>query len=231
MRPSEIQTWFGQELDRIKKSVFSPPETMERLFISTMSTASCVPPQFKHKDSVFALAEEHLTYSRDLARFKPGDVVYTTSFWVIPRTPHRILPKGTELTIRTVTSGCAYCATNDGETLYVPLDAITHRKPTERKEEDMGTGNTHEVHLYAVNSFDFKPRKIVKSYSKRTKTDSTIVFWNDGTKTIVKRAKDEPDNTYSAFTAALAIKLFGSNSALKKFIEKHTEEQSVKGKE
>lgn len=54
---------------------------------------------------------------------------------------------------------------------------------------------------------------------------ATIVFWGDGTKTVVKRSPDEPDNAYAAFTAALGIKLFGSNSKLKRVIDRHTEEQ------
>lgn len=48
----------------------------------------------------------------------------------------------------------------------------------------------------------------------------TVVFWGDGTKTVVKRAEDEPDNDYAAFTAALAIKVYGSNSRLKRIISK-----------
>lgn len=52
---------------------------------------------------------------------------------------------------------------------------------------------------------------------------ATIVFWGDGTKTVVKRAPDEPDNEYAAFTAALAIKIFGNNSKLKKIVKTFTE--------
>ena len=47
---------------------------------------------------------------------------------------------------------------------------------------------------------------------------ATIVFWGDGTKTVVKRAEDEPDSVYAAFTAALAIKCYGSNSAVKRIV-------------
>lgn len=54
---------------------------------------------------------------------------------------------------------------------------------------------------------------------------ATIVFWGDGTKTVVKRAPDEPDNEYTAFTAALAIRIFGSNSKLKKIVKTFTEDQ------
>lgn len=65
----------------------------------------------------------------------------------------------------------------------------------------------------------FTPMRILRN------GPATIVFWPDGTKTVVKRAPDEPDNEYVAFTAALAIKIFGSNSALKRIIAEKTEEQ------
>lgn len=58
--------------------------------------------------------------------------------------------------------------------------------------------------------------------------DRTIVFWTDGTKTIVKRSNDERDSDYAAFTAALAIKIFGSNSAVKRLIERNTVVQPPK---
>lgn len=46
----------------------------------------------------------------------------------------------------------------------------------------------------------------------------TTVLWADGTKTIVKRGEDEPDDEYSAFTAALARKIYGTNSAVKRIV-------------
>lgn len=49
---------------------------------------------------------------------------------------------------------------------------------------------------------------------------ATIVFWNDGTKTVVKLADDDEDDLYNAFCAAFAKKMFGSNSAIKKQIER-----------
>ena len=73
----------------------------------------------------------------------------------------------------------------------------------------------------------FKPEKLVKIIRSGNRT---IVFWNDGTKTIVKRSEDEEDNIYVAFTAALAIKQFGSNSHLKKIIQERTVEQKKKEK-
>lgn len=59
---------------------------------------------------------------------------------------------------------------------------------------------------------DLEPKKIIKS------GDRTIVFWKDDTKTIVRRSDDTSDDLYSAFTAALAIKIYGSNSQVKKIL-------------
>lgn len=63
----------------------------------------------------------------------------------------------------------------------------------------------------------FMPEKIIKS------ADRTIVFWKDGTKTIVKRSDDAEDDIYSAFTAALAEKTYGSNSQVKKILRTKVE--------
>lgn len=68
-----------------------------------------------------------------------------------------------------------------------------------------------------------KVKRILKS------GDRMIVFWADDTKTVVKRAKDETDSDYAAFTAALGIKLYGSNSALKRIV-KSAETQKPKKK-
>ena len=71
---------------------------------------------------------------------------------------------------------------------------------------------------------NYFPKKIIKS------GPCTIVFWNDGTKTMVRRATGEADDDYSAFTAALAIKIFGSNSAVKRTVKNKLVEQIKKTK-
>lgn len=48
---------------------------------------------------------------------------------------------------------------------------------------------------------------------------ATIVFWEDGTKTVVKRAEGDPDNKYNAFCSALAIKIYGNNSRVNKHVK------------
>lgn len=90
--------------------------------------------------------------------------------------------------------------------------------------KDLWEGLTFTV-MPVLSSVNFyTPKRILKLGNR------TIVFWMDGTKTIVKRAEDEQDNDYAAFTAALGIKCFGSNSALKRIVER-TETQKVKQKE
>jgi hypothetical protein len=66
------------------------------------------------------------------------------------------------------------------------------------------------------------PDRIVKSGK------ATIVFWEDGTKTVVKRSDDEPDNEYNAYLAALGKRIYGSNSALKRLIRDYTVVQKPK---
>lgn len=58
-----------------------------------------------------------------------------------------------------------------------------------------------------------------------------IVFWSDDTKTIVKRSDDTDDDIYGAFTAALAIKVYGSNSQVNRIIDrKHEHIDKINGK-
>lgn len=73
------------------------------------------------------------------------------------------------------------------------------------------------------NASPYSPLRIVKNGV------ATIVFWQDGTKTVVKRGSDEPESDYAAFTAALGIKCFGSNSALKRIVSR-TETQKPRSR-
>lgn len=67
------------------------------------------------------------------------------------------------------------------------------------------------------------PERILQSGNR------TIIFWNDGTKTIVKLADDEVDNPYNAFCSALAKKIYGSTSAVHKLVENNYQYQVPKG--
>lgn len=52
---------------------------------------------------------------------------------------------------------------------------------------------------------------------------ATIVFWKDGTKTVVKCADMEEYNRYNAFCAALAKKIFGTNSKINRIVKSGVE--------
>lgn len=49
---------------------------------------------------------------------------------------------------------------------------------------------------------------------------ATVVFWKDGTKTVVKCQEGTPYDEYTAFCAALAKKMYGNNSKLQREIKK-----------
>ena len=62
---------------------------------------------------------------------------------------------------------------------------------------------------------EFTPKHIIHN----RKTDETIVIWKDGTRTTVKPMMGVPHSPYSAFTAALAKKVYGSNTKVNKIVE------------
>lgn len=51
---------------------------------------------------------------------------------------------------------------------------------------------------------------------------ATIVFWMDGTKTVVKCSKRDRFDKYLGFAAAVMKKMFGSSNRADKFIERMT---------
>lgn len=57
------------------------------------------------------------------------------------------------------------------------------------------------------------------------KAGVTVVLWDDGTKTIVKCSEADTYDVYAAYCAAFAKKCYGTNSQLKKTIEKFTVHQ------
>lgn len=64
-----------------------------------------------------------------------------------------------------------------------------------------------------INSSFYTPRKIIFN------DPVSVVFWQDGTKTIVRRTKGEKFNKYTAFTAALAKKIFGNNTRVNAIVK------------
>lgn len=69
--------------------------------------------------------------------------------------------------------------------------------------------------LYGVAS-DYKPKKVIYDEAAGV----TVVLWMDGTKTIVRAAEGEEHDAYLGYCIALAKKMHGTNSALKRDLEK-----------
>lgn len=102
-----------------------------------------------------------------------------------------------------------------------PFGLAPHSIRVDRSYGNEAVFNIVCVSCKPTENNTYTPKRIIKNNS------AMIVFWADGTKTIVKRASDELDSDYAAFTAALGIKCFGSNSALKRIVAR-TETQKPK---
>ena len=71
------------------------------------------------------------------------------------------------------------------------------------------------------------PSRIIRN----RRTGGLIVIWLDGVKTEVKPMPGTADSTYNAFTAALAKRVYGSNSAVNRLVATVIEaEKHVKNK-
>lgn len=85
--------------------------------------------------------------------------------------------------------------------------------------------NSWQKLLRATNSTPTPtPTKIIRS------GPVTVIFWEDKTKTLVRRAEGAEDDPYLAFCAGLAKKIYGNNSKVKKLIEEKTIETKEKEK-
>lgn len=77
------------------------------------------------------------------------------------------------------------------------------------------------------HKFAPRPKKIIYNESKGV----TVVLWEDGTKTVVKCSENNQRDLYNAYCAAFAKKCYGTNSALKREIDKLTVYHGDKNKE
>ena len=62
----------------------------------------------------------------------------------------------------------------------------------------------------------YKPKKVIYDETAGV----TVVLWMDGTKTIVRAAEGEGHDAYLGYCIALAKKMHGTNSALKRDLDK-----------
>jgi len=69
---------------------------------------------------------------------------------------------------------------------------------------------------YGVRNAYPKPKKVYYDEAAGV----TVVLWMDGTKTIVRAAEGDAHDVYLGYCTALAKKIHGTNSALKRDLEK-----------
>lgn len=130
-----------------------------------------------------------------------------------------------------ITGTASVCATpfpNGG--IYVRTESDF--RDLERKlKEEQKRAESLEIEITQIK-IKYTQKKSAPTAKRIFKNgDYMTILWEDGTKTIVKRAEDEADNDYAAFTAALGIKLYGSNSALKRVVRSAEVQKPKKKKE
>ncbi len=117
---------------------------------------------------------------------------------------------------------CSY--TCNDKSMTIESDEVTLRA-------NVGTQAIYAL-TWDVMKGSIKDLLTPKNIFHNRKTMETIVLWKDGTKTVVKPMEGTPDSEmsyYSAFTAALAKKIYGSNTQVNKIVSQTTE--PVKRKE
>ena len=98
-------------------------------------------------------------------------------------------------------------------------------------EPDAGICEKEELRKEIHDKMKFPRDKVAKTknfYSLNVSKiifnpPATIVFWEDGTKTVVKCAAEDEFNEYYGFLAALGKKVYENNGQIKKLIDKKAE--------
>ena len=114
------------------------------------------------------------------------------------------------------------------DTVAEPFYQFTNTNPVER------------ANMFIKNQITMGGNKMIPDVSKTLTPKkiihngpATIVFWKDGTKTIIRLNDYDNDNPYFAFVSALAKKIFGNNSKVNKIVSmtEFPEEKKSKGKQ
>lgn len=95
---------------------------------------------------------------------------------------------------------------------YITTDIRTYNEVLNNYIE----AKKHINEKYGAKNFYPRPKRV---YYDET-AGVTVVMWKDGTKTIVRAAEGDKHDAYLGYCAALAKKIHGTNSALKRDIEK-----------
>ena len=86
-------------------------------------------------------------------------------------------------------------------------------KEANERDEAIKEANEREAFQKRFE-YHLTPKSIEQSADRKT----VVVLWNDRTKTIVRLSENDKDDIDTAFAYALAKKVFGSNTHLKKVV-------------
>ena len=95
-------------------------------------------------------------------------------------------------------------------------------------ERIFSSGPDKTIMVDDVMSDEYIKKATIKCYTPKRiiySGPATIVFWNDGTKTVVKCHDMSTYNKYTAFCAALAKKVLFTNSRINRIVNNGIEEK------
>jgi len=110
------------------------------------------------------------------------------------------------------------------------LDWLYKKSEAKMKEALKGAKNymkkSTEVKFYTTPTTYMGPIKCCDVDRIIFNPPATIVFWKDGSKTVVKCHGDQTFNPYYGFCAALAKHIYKSNSAVNRMVDKYVSEMT-----
>lgn len=134
--------------------------------------------------------------------------------------------------------GSVYYTPISVETVYDPgaeRKLTIEMVPNYQKTEEENAMKMYEKHdaesaykLHKTMKKNVKPYE-VKQIIFNKKKNATTIFWADGTVTVIKKKEGDPWDEQAAFGQALAKKVYGSTSSVRKIIERKS--KNYKGKE
>lgn len=122
----------------------------------------------------------------------------------------------------------SYIGTDDEESDYPKLFRQVNRLETPYRYDPDPNNIMGDWYRYLVNELYGMPKKeetmkTVPTYAVKKiiyNPPATIVFWEDGSKTVVKCSQYDEYDPYFGFLAALAKKVYGNPSRVRKIVDK-----------
>lgn len=107
-----------------------------------------------------------------------------------------------------------------GKSINTMLHTFYGLTPFAVKEKDplIKTVITSKKEKNVMSTIDFRVKKIMHN------GPATIVFWKDGTKTVVRLKEGDKYDPYAAFTAAVAKRLYGKTVKISEIVDRYSKD-------